>query len=200
VHRRFAVGAGRVAPSLWVCCALGVSAGLLSCGGLAADGPGSDAVEPGGSVPDESEPGEATGSVRPRRETCDDNPLLAECPRPADVCRDNPLASGCSSVSEPRVPDDDPVSIGAAQNVLLSNCGACHGPALAAGSASASINYIGDWDRLLRTGLIERCSPGRSRVIVLMRAGDMPPPNSGLSAVSAADIAVVVAAIEQGCD
>ena len=181
---------------LVACCAITLSAGLSSCGGRAADD-----LEPDGSGPSGFDPSDApTEIVRPRRETCQDNPLLAECPRPYDYCRENPQSSGCSSAPEPESSDvDGPFAIAAAQNVLSSYCGACHGPALTELQASAGINYIDDWSELIATGLIERCSPERSRIVVVMRTGRMPPPGSDRPPVSDADIGAVVDAIDFDC-
>jgi mono/diheme cytochrome c family protein len=137
--------------------------------------------------------------IGPRRETCADNPLLADCPRAYDVCRDNPLSAGCASAPEDVIPADE-LSIAAAENVLTTYCAACHGPALTEDQASASINYINDWRRLIRVGLIERCSPERSRIIRLMREGDMPPATSGVPSLPDAEIDLVAATIELGCN
>jgi hypothetical protein len=181
---------------LLACCAITLSAGLSSCGGRAADG-----LEPDGSGPSVFDPSDAPTEIAgPRRETCEDNPLLAECPRPYDYCRENPQSSGCSSAPEPESTDTDgPFAIVAAQNVLLSYCGACHGPALTESQSSDGINYIDDWSKLLETGLIERCSPQRSRIVVVMRTGSMPPASSGMPAVSDPDIGAVVDAIDFDC-
>jgi hypothetical protein len=167
--------------------AVAAAAGLLSCGGLAADGP-----EPGGSGPSTSPPGEEPAEpIRPYRETCEDNPLLADCPRPEQSFGGAP----------PPQPDtaEEPLVIAVARNVLSSYCGACHGSGLTAGAASASINYIDDWSQLLAAGLIERCAPERSRVVSLMRSGAMPPPDSGRYRVSEAEIELVEAAIDLDC-
>jgi hypothetical protein len=185
---------------LWVCCAIGLWATVSSCGGLAADGLAAEGLEPERSGPSVSQPADPPEIVRPRRETCEDNPLLAECPQPYDACRENPQSSACSSAPEPDSPDvEGPFVIAAAQNVLSSYCGACHGAALTELQASASINYIDDWNRLLETGLIERCSPRRSRIVVVMRSGEMPPAGSSLPPVSDADIGVVEDAIDFDC-
>jgi hypothetical protein len=196
VRRRFSARAARpLARSIWACCAIGLSPALWSCGGLAADGP-----EPNEIASGVFEPGDAPPQViRPRRETCADNPLLAECERPDDPCRDNPLSSGCSSAPDPDIPPEEPLALAAARNVLLSHCGQCHGPPLTEAQASANINYIDDWSRLLEAGLIERCSPERSFIIALMRAGSMPPAGAGLGFVSDGDIVVIERAIDFDC-
>jgi hypothetical protein len=182
-------------------CAIGVCAALSACGGRAADG-----LLPDGSGPTiinvptaNDPPRDQQGVFGPRRETCEDNPLLAGCALPVDICRDSPQSAGCSA-PEPEPPVDQLLyEVTAAQNVLLVYCGACHGPALTPNQASASFNYVNDWDRLIDVGLIERCSPERSPIIELMRTGDMPPAGSGLPPVSEADINVVEVAINLDC-
>jgi hypothetical protein len=52
---------------------------------------------------------------------------------------------------------------------------------------------------MLEDGLIVTCSPERSRIVILMRAGDMPPASSGLPPVPDADIDVVTDAIDLDC-
>lgn len=180
----------------WVWCAIAVSGGLSSCGGLAADGPGLETNVPGVSASGDEPgaPGAEPTSIGPRRETCEDNPLLAGCP----------YASGGNPTSTPEGPvevpaEETPLYLALAENVLLAHCGPCHGPALSPDQASARINYIDDWDRLLRLGLIEECSPERSRIIEVMRTGEMPPSGSGLSPVPDADVEVVVQAVEIEC-
>jgi hypothetical protein len=170
-------------------CAIGVSAGLLSCWGLASDGLERDGSRPGfaGAPP-----------VAPR-ETCEDNPLLAECARDYRFCREDPGNPDCASAPESDLTDDEPQPVVYARNILSIHCGQCHGSGLTAGQASASINYIDDWSRLLRAGLIQKCSPERSPIIAVMRTGDMPPPDSLLSGVLDDDIEAVEDAIDLDC-
>jgi hypothetical protein len=171
------------------------SAGLMSCGGRAAD-----SLEPEASEPSDSESADNPPAViiGPRRETCADNPLLAECPRAYDVCRDNPQNAGCAAAPEQDYTAEELI-VAAAENILLSHCGGCHGPALTESQASDSINYINDWSRLLQVGLIERCAPERSRIIRLIRAGEMPPPSAALSPVLDVETEMIAAAIDFGC-
>jgi mono/diheme cytochrome c family protein len=127
------------------------------------------------------------------RETCEDNPLLADCPY-------SNMGTPTPAPVEPEtIPDDEPQFIAAAQNVLSTNCGGCHGSALTEAQALGAINYIDDWDELIQAGLVEECSPGSSPIIGIMRSGEMPPAASGLNAVSDADISVVANAIELSC-
>jgi hypothetical protein len=188
---------GKPPRARWLGCAIGVGAGLSSCGGRAADGPGLDDGEP--EVSDaRDQPGDAPSDeptlIRPRRETCEDNPLLADCPYAGGG---NPTSTPAQPVGVPT--EDPPLYLAAAQNVLMVYCGACHGPPLTPDQASARINYINDWEQLIRVGLIEECSPERSRIVEVMRTGEMPPPNSGVPAVQEADANVVVQAIEIEC-
>jgi mono/diheme cytochrome c family protein len=84
----------------------------------------------------------------------------------------------------------------AAQNVLLANCGQCHGPSLTPVQAQGGINYINDIEKLVETGLILPLNSADSRIIVLMRNGTEPPPSSGLPRVTDADIEVVASYID----
>jgi hypothetical protein len=210
-------------PRLRGWCAIGVCAALSACGGRAADGLLPDGSGPaitngsGPTPPDRRNPTSdddaptVDNPVRdpqrvfePRRETCEDNPLLAGCALPVDICRDSPQNASCPPEPEPEPEPEPPVDqllgeVAAAQNVLVSHCGGCHGPALTPNQASASFNYVDDWDRLIDVGMIERCSPERSPIIERMRTGDMPPVNSGLPPVPEADINVVEVAINLDC-
>lgn len=174
---------------LLACCAIGVSAGLSSCGGRATDG-----FEPEADGPGEPIPVEAPPLVRPVRETCEDNPLLAGCPYAGTSVSLPPPPP----VEEP-IPDEEPLYV-AARNVLVDHCGVCHGSQLTEDQASAAINYIDDWNKLIQVGLVRACAPERSRIVQVMRTGEMPPPQSGWFPASDAEIELVVAAIERGCN
>jgi len=110
------------------------------------------------------------------RETCDDNPLLAGC-APVD-----PVATpGQPPVTPPNTPPaDSPEALARAQaeNILASNCGQCHGPALTPAQASAGMNYIDDMQRLADEGKLIPGNSSGSRIIQRMREGSMPPPSS----------------------
>jgi mono/diheme cytochrome c family protein len=123
----------------------------------------------------------------PAPETCDQNPLLAQClpqaapnPNPAP----NPGQNG---------PGDSEAELAraAAENVLAANCGQCHGPALTPEQALAGMNYIDDIDQLVETGKIIPLNAAGSRVIQRMVRGEMPPPNANLPPVTEADINTV---------
>ena len=93
-----------------------------------------------------------------------------------------------------RPPED--LAKAAVENVLLSNCGQCHGPSLTAMQAQDGINYINDIDKLVETGLLLPLNSAASRIIVLMRNGTEPPSTSGLPRVSDADIEIVAEYID----
>jgi mono/diheme cytochrome c family protein len=121
-------------------------------------------------------------SVEPPRETCEDNPLLAGCDLPDQDINGDPIAPPEQPASDPgdnQDPDNEPsaedLARAAAENVLASNCGQCHGPALTPQQASAGMNYINDIQKLADEGKIIPLNSAGSRVIERMREGSMPP-------------------------
>jgi len=159
----------------WV--GLGLMFGALGCGGQAADDSGP--AEPLYSAP-RATPTPPSAS-RPQR------------PQPAPLTQPEP--------APPRArpqPAVDPVDLSraAVENVLGANCGQCHGPALTRTQAPDGINFINDIDALVRAGLIVPLSSATSRIIVVMIEGNMPPPESGLAAVTEADIELVASYID----
>jgi len=145
--------------------------------------------------------GEENVDVEPQRETCEDNPLLADCPLPETDINDNPIpdrpepgpAQGADPDEEPSAED---LARAAAENVLASNCGQCHGPALTPAQASAGMNYIDDIQKLADEGKIIPLNSAGSRVIERMRDGSMPPTQSQLPKVGEADINIVAQFID----
>jgi len=129
--------------------------------------------------------------VAPPVETCADNPLLAGCNNGATgtpVATTRPAPNNNTSEAD--------LAKAAAENVLASNCGQCHGPNLTPQTAQAGMNYINDIDELVKTGkIIPLNSPG-SRIIQRMVRGEMPPVSSGLPAVTEADINTVAQYID----
>jgi len=125
--------------------------------------------------------------IAPPEETCDQNPLLAKCApvTPPGV------------VTPPAANDDDDLSDearlakAAAENVLASNCGQCHGGQLTPQTAQAGMNYINDIDQLVSTGKIIPLNSAGSRIVQRMVNGQMPPISSGLPQVTEADITTV---------
>jgi serine/threonine-protein kinase len=125
--------------------------------------------------------------VTPQPETCADNPLLAGCQPAAvtpPVTRPNPNQGNGGG-------DEAALAKAAAENVLASNCGQCHGPALTPQQAQAGMNYINDIDELVRTGKIVPLNSAGSRIVQRMARREMPPVSSGLPAVTDADITTV---------
>jgi len=120
--------------------------------------------------------------VTPVRETCAQNPLLAECQTPAGPSANPPPGGGGDQAS---------LAKAAAENVLAANCGQCHGPALSEEQARAGMNYIDDIDRLVQTDKIVPLNSTGSRIVQRMVRGEMPPLTSGLPRVTEADIQVV---------
>jgi mono/diheme cytochrome c family protein len=130
--------------------------------------------------------------IRPT-ETCADNPLLAGCAPVPSAAGSTPVAAAPAPVT-----DSDPANLAkaAAENVLAANCGQCHGPALTEQQAQAGMNYINDIDKLVSTGKIIPLNSAGSRIIQRMTRGEMPPPSSGLPAVTEADINTVAQYID----
>jgi mono/diheme cytochrome c family protein len=126
------------------------------------------------------------------RQTCADNPLLAECP---------PLEPAPSNVEEPGPDVPDPASElalarAAAENVLRANCGQCHGPSLTTATARASMNYIDNIDELVENGKITPLKSEDSLVVQRMRDGSMPPVGTAGPRPSDRDIDVVAGFID----
>jgi len=130
-----------------------------------------------------------------QRETCDDNPLLAQCAPVAD-----PGPQGGAVVPTPpnQPPPDSAEALARAQaeNILASNCGQCHGPALTQAQASAGMNYINDMQRLADEGKLIPGNSAGSRIIQRMREGSMPPPASLKPPVLDQDIETVAQFID----
>jgi mono/diheme cytochrome c family protein len=125
-----------------------------------------------------------------QRETCADNPLLAGCPATA-------TAAPAPATPDPGVGGDAAaLAKAAAENVLASNCGQCHGPALTPEQARAGMNYINDIDKLVSTGKVIPLDSKDSLIIQRMEKGEMPPPASGLPTVTEADINTVASYID----
>lgn len=143
----------------------------------------------GGSEEENDEPDVAA----PIRETCEDNPLLAGCDLPDEDINNNPIPDRPEPTPDPDPagPSAEDLARAAAENVLASNCGGCHGPALTPQQASAGMNYIDDIQRLADEGKIIPLNSAGSRVIERMREGSMPPPQSLQDPVSDADINIV---------
>jgi mono/diheme cytochrome c family protein len=167
---------------------IGASAALLALACGSSDDKGSD---------------ETTRDVAPPPpQTCEENPLLAQCDRnPVDVedNNNNNVDDADEEEQAPPVTDTtDPAALARAdaENVLATNCGSCHGSALQLDEASGGMNYIDDIDQLVDTGKIIPLNSKESRIIERMREGSMPPPSSQRPRVSDDQIDVVAQFID----
>jgi mono/diheme cytochrome c family protein len=165
---------------------IGFSAAVLA---LACGGGDSNNDTDNGGQPVVQNPAPAPTDIRPT-ETCDDNPLLAGCPAtapgPTAAPRPAPTSDGDSAAE---------LAKAAAENVLASNCGQCHGPALTPQQAQAGMNYIDDIDKLVDTGKIVPLNSAGSRIVQRMVRGEMPPVTTGKT-VTEADINTVAQYID----
>lgn len=142
-------------------------------------------------------------------------------PSSAPDCASNPLLAGCAPVAtagggttanapgtaqnntqqpatsaNPASTDPAALAKAAAEDVLQTSCGQCHGPQLTPQTAQAGMNYINDIDKLVANGKIVPLNSAGSLVIQRMEKGEMPPPTSGLPPVSQADITTVAQFID----
>jgi mono/diheme cytochrome c family protein len=136
----------------------------------------------------------------PREDPCA-NPLNAECPSSPAASNAGTEVSAGAANNAGAAPKKEPASQAdldkaTAENILKSNCGYCHGPALTQLQAKAGMNYIDDIDKLVETGRILPLDSANSRLIQRMVRGEMPPPGSGYPLVSKADIDLVAAYID----
>ncbi len=153
----------------------------------------------------------ACGSDDNNNQTPDDEPddveqIPVERPPVEDEC-DNPLTApqnpDCGVVTPvtpvpngPDQPSARDLAEAAAQNILNSECGSCHGGQLTPATAEAGMNYIGDMDQLVATGKVIPLDSAGSRIIQRMQAGEMPPVRSGRPPVSQANINIVAQFID----
>lgn len=124
---------------------------------------------------------EEPASIPVERESCDDNALFVGCPgaapstAPGGEPGDGP---------DPAAPTAEParsleeLARAAAENILRSNCGQCHGSQLPPGQESGGMNYIEDLDRLVETGKIQPLDSANSIIVQRMLDGSMPPLDS----------------------
>jgi cytochrome c553 len=147
--------------------------------------------------------GEEEPAVVPE-ERCEDNPLLVDCEGElpdTDITgnpipeRDDPPAPAPNGGGDDG-DDAEALARAAAENVLASRCGGCHGPALTPAQASAGMNYIDDMERLAEEGKIRPLDSANSFIIERMRDGSMPPTQSQLDKVPEADINIVAQFID----
>jgi len=174
---------------------IGVSAALLAfaCGG---DSNSSDDDATGGN--DDPAIAEEVEPRTPVRETCADNQLLAGC----EDENDEPDTVGQPAPGPDVDPRDEPggtpadLARAAAENVLNSNCGQCHGTALPPGAESGNMNYINDIEQLVDNGKVQPLNSAGSRIIQRMKDGSMPPAAAGLPRVNENDINTVAQFID----
>jgi mono/diheme cytochrome c family protein len=141
----------------------------------------------------------------------DDEEVLAPIPiPPPDLnCATNQLIVGCDPGDTPAAPPpgENPDGPGgdvralaetAAQNILNTECGQCHGPALDAEDAEAGMNFINDMDQLVASpkGLVIPLNSKDSLIIKRMVNGEMPPSYANLDPVSQNDIDTVASFID----
>jgi mono/diheme cytochrome c family protein len=134
----------------------------------------------------------------PREDPCA-NPFNAECP--TNQLPDKPddkAAGGPSPTVEPKKaePSQAELDKAAAENVLKSRCGYCHGAGLSQEQAKAGMNFIDDIDKLVAAGKITPLNSAGSKVIQRMVRKEMPPLGSGYDLVSDAEIQIVAAYID----
>jgi mono/diheme cytochrome c family protein len=162
------------------------------------------AVGCGGKVAGEESDSEAPRAAPRASPPYATSPPQRTAPPPVSTPSATPTPAPPSIPPPPRpLPQTDDGSSGspqlaraAAENVLLANCGLCHGPALTPEQASARINYINDIDQLVEVGLIVPLNTAESRLVQLMLGGSMPPAASGYPPVTEADIAIVTRYID----
>jgi mono/diheme cytochrome c family protein len=123
-----------------------------------------------------------------------------------DECTTNPYIEDCGDATPPDGPDgpDGPappeprpaedLPRAQAQNILLTNCGGCHGTQLTEEAARAGMNYINDMVALEANGQIVALESEASPIIKRMRDGSMPP---GGPRVPGADIDFVASFIDE---
>lgn len=192
-----------------VACVFAASLSAVGCGGLADERRGAPVAMFGGSG----------GTSGPSDDDC--NPFIGNgCEMPVGCAATSPrcpppTASSTGDAPVPREPPPPDVSPqpelppesaplnlppDAAENVLASVCGQCHGPLPeSADFIQGGLGNIQDYGALREAGYIVDCSPESSRIIQVMRSGSMPPPSSGLPRVTEADIGVVASTIELDC-
>jgi mono/diheme cytochrome c family protein len=177
---------------------IGFSAALLALACGSSDKSTDNTDSKGNGATQGSDVAPATVMV-PKAETCDDNPLLAGCD--ANTGKGTPAGNtnagtGATNTTPAKQQSPADLAKAAAENVLASNCGQCHGSNLTPQTAQAGMNYINDIDKLVSTGKIIPLNAAGSRVVQRMEKGEMPPPSSGLPRVTDADINIVSSFID----
>jgi len=135
--------------------------------------------------------------IRPPAEDPCANPLAATCPTaPINQQKTDPVDPGTGVKPTPKPTSQQDLDKAIVENILASNCGYCHGPALTEAQAQAGMNYIDNLDKLVETGKIVPLNSASSRIVQRMLKGEMPPPSSPYPAVTTADIDKVASYID----
>lgn len=158
---------------------LSVACLALACGNNAADEP--TEVEP--------EPEEDPCLINPYiRDDCPGNEPTPPEPSGSGGTGGD-VGSGGTGSAPP--PSNDDLERAQVENILLANCGSCHGTQLNERTRSGGMNFINNLDELAKQGKINPGDSEGSLVIQRMRTGSMPPPASGNDAVPKAQIDIV---------
>jgi mono/diheme cytochrome c family protein len=145
---------------------------------------------------DDDDDPEKTPVEVPPPDECDINPYIEDCggdpPPPPDG------TGGTGGVTNPPPPPPDEVDLvrGQIENILETECGACHGSQLTELTARAGMNFIDNIDELVKDQKILPGDPEGSPIIQKMRSGAMPPANEGYDRVSDQQIDIVAGYID----
>lgn len=124
----------------------------------------------------------------PDDDQCRINPYLQDCP---DVLEPPPAAGGTGNTPEPPERPETDLEKAQVENILETECGACHGSQLTELTARAGMNFIDDMDELVKDGKVLPGDPEGSPIIQKMRSGEMPPANEGYDRVADQQIDIV---------
>jgi len=124
--------------------------------------------------------------------SCAENPYIVGC-EPEDGVEPVTPPPGNGGGGAQEEPEESPGALerAAVENILLTQCGGCHGSTLTPDSAEAGMNYIDNIDQLVDNNKIIPLNADESLIIKRMRLGEMPPANRGFDPVPAAEIAIV---------
>lgn len=91
------------------------------------------------------------------------------------------------------------VALSQAQQVLVESCGSCHGAPVDAGPPAGGLPRVDDVQALIDGGFLIPCRSQASPLIFAIQSGSMPPPESGLAPMSAAQLATLTQFIDRPC-
>jgi mono/diheme cytochrome c family protein len=118
---------------------------------------------------------------------CELNPYLEDCPGneedppPASGGTGNVPSGGSGGGQGSDPPPQEDLDRAQVENILRSNCGACHGSQLTELQRQGGMNYIDDIAELAEQGKIRPLDSEGSPIIQKMRAGLMPPSGDPVS-------------------